>query len=186
MTRLRHALRLLPDEEVFTEVPWSFPVQLFLDGLKSARRDLLVDPLLARPWSCDAKRCRPRLGENLCCKVETRCPHLAQGLCAIHDRKPFSCALFPLDLIRVNGVRVVTTPRNTAFFETGWSRYDRDMLQCFRGTERGTDAMFRSQIGLILRVFTRSEVARMAQRLGLPGDSDPEEATGPAVTSPVR
>lgn len=175
MTRLRDALRLMPDEEIFTDVPWSVPLQLYLDGLVAARRDLLVDPLLAEPWSCDPGRCRSRLGENLCCKVETRCPHLAGNLCAIHENKPFSCALFPVDLIRVNGIRVVTTAKRSAFFETGWSRYDRDMLACFEGRERGTLAMFQVQRDVLLRVFTRAEVARLETRLGLP----PGDPVGP-------
>jgi len=179
MTRLQHALRLMPDEEIFTDVPWSVPLQFFLDSLRTARRDLLVDPLLASPWSCDPARCRGRLGENLCCKVETRCPHLDGSLCAIHGNKPFSCALFPVDLVRVNGVRVVTTPKNTAFFDTGWSRYDRDMLECFRGRERGTRAMFQVQRDMLLRVFTRAEVNRMEERLGLP-----PMPGGPGLTSP--
>jgi len=167
MTRLQHSLRLMPDEDVFTEVPWSVPIQFFLDGLVSARRDLLVDPLLASPWSCDAERCRSRLGANLCCKVETRCAHLDGERCRIHESKPFSCALFPLDLIRVNGARIVTTPKNEAFFDTGWSRYDRDMLQCFAGRERGSRSMFHTQAGVLLRVFTQAELNRMEQRLGL-------------------
>jgi hypothetical protein len=172
----------MPDEEIFTEVPWTVPLQLFLDGLGTARRDLFVDPLLARPWSCNPERCRTRLGENLCCKVETRCPHLSEQRCAIHDDKPFSCALFPLDLIRVNGIRVVTTPKNSRFFDTGWSRYDRDMLQCFRGHERGTRSMFQVQREVLLRVFTRAEVTRMEQQLAL---SSATEGIGEAeLTSP--
>ncbi len=165
---------LAEDDELFTDVPWSFGLQVFLEGLRRARRDLLVDPLLAEPWSCDPDRCRPRLGENLCCKVETRCEHLAGEACAIHAAKPFSCALFPVDLIRVNGVRVVTTPRNPLFFDTGWSRYDRDMLRCFEGRERGGESMFSVQRHLLHHCFTQAEVLRMERSLGIPGGNAPE------------
>jgi len=158
---------LAEDDELFTDVPWSFTLQVFLEELRRARRDLLVDPLLAEPWSCDPERCRPLLGPNLCCKVETRCEHLAEDACGIHAAKPFSCALFPLDLIRVGGVRVVTTPANAAFFDTGWSRYDRDMLRCFEGGERGAQSMFSAQRDLLLHCFTRAEVLRMERALGL-------------------
>jgi hypothetical protein len=165
------------DDELFCDVPWSFALQVFLEGLRPARRDLLVDPLLAEPWSCDPDRCRPLLGANLCCKVETRCEHLEGEACAVHETKPFSCALFPLDLLRVNGVRVVTTPRNPLFFQTGWSRYDRDMLQCFEGLPRGTASLFAAQRDVLLRTFTRAEVRRMEQVLGLP-DPEGEEGRG--------
>lgn len=153
------------DDEVFTDVPWSLAVQVFLEGLLRARRDLLVDPLLAEPWSCDPDRCRPRLGENLCCKVQTRCPDLVGERCGVHRAKPFSCALFPLDLVRVNGARVVTTVRNQAFFDTGWSRYDADMLRCFEGAQRATRSMFDVQRAVLDRVFTRAEVLRMEETL---------------------
>jgi len=152
-------------EEIFTDIPLTFAVRVFLDGLIEVRRDLLVDPLLARPWSCDPERCRPLLGPNLCCKVETRCSELEGERCGIQDRKPFSCALFPLDLVRAGGLRVVTTARNHDFFCTGWSRYDRDMLRCFEGAQRGAEPMLRVQKPLLLRVFTPSEVALMERRL---------------------
>ncbi len=162
------------DDEIFTDTPWSFALQVFLEGLLPARRDLLVDPLLAAPWSCDPERCRPRLGPNLCCKVETRCEHLVGEVCAVHDAKPFSCALFPLDLVRINGIRVVTTPHNPFFFDTGWSRYDRDMLRCFEGTQTGNTSLFEAQRDLLLHTFTRAEVHRMQQALGLPApDEEP-------------
>jgi hypothetical protein len=159
------------DDEIFTDVPWSFALQVFLEGLLPARRDLLVDPLLADPWSCDPDRCRPRLGPNLCCQVDTRCEHLTGEACAVHGAKPFSCALFPLDLVRINGIRVVTTPKNGLFFGTGWSRYDRDMLLCFEGRQRGATSLFFAQRDLLLHAFTLAEVRRMEQALGLP---DPE------------
>ncbi|MBE0617113.1 MAG: hypothetical protein IH608_04205 [Proteobacteria bacterium] len=170
-TRIRPSLG--EDDEVFTDVPWSFALQVFLEGLHRARRDLLVDPLLAEPWSCDPERCRPLLGANLCCKVETRCEHLAGEACGVHAVKPFTCALFPLDLLRVNGVRVVTTPKNPAFFDTGWSRYDRDMLRCFEGREGSAESMFAVQRGLLLQTFTLAEVRRMEKVLGLAGGDEP-------------
>ncbi|MDW7710587.1 MAG: hypothetical protein SCH98_08935 [Deferrisomatales bacterium] len=170
MTRSPSPIRptLGDDDEIFTDAPWSFALQVLLETLLPARRDLLVDPLLAEPWSCDPERCRPLLGPNLCCKVETRCAHLIGEVCAVHETKPFSCALFPLDLIRVNGIRVVTTPKNELFFQTGWSRYDQDMLRCFEGTRREATTLFSSQRAILLRAFTLSEVRRMEQVLGLP------------------
>lgn len=153
------------NEEIFTDVPHSPSLQLFLDTLLRVRRDLYVDPTLTAPWSCDPKRCRPRLGENLCCKVETRCPNFENDRCSVHSTKPFSCALFPLDLVRVRGLRVVTTVKNLDFFHTGWSRYDRDMLSCFQGVEVGHRSMFETQSEVLQRVFTRSEMLLMEQRL---------------------
>ncbi len=153
------------DDEIFTDIPWNFGVQVFLEGMLRARRDLLVDPLLAEPWSCDPDRCRPLLGENLCCKVEVRCPDLVGERCGVHRAKPFSCALFPIDLVRVNGARVVTTVLNPTFFDTGWSRYDADMLRCFEGAQRSARSMFEVQRPVLLRVFTRSEVLRMEETL---------------------
>jgi hypothetical protein len=152
-------------EEIFTDIPLTFAVRVFLDGLIEVRRDLLIDPLLATLWSCDPDRCRPLLGPNLCCKVETRCPELRGERCGIQDRKPFSCALFPLDLVRAGGLRVVTTAKNRDFFSTGWSRYDRDMLRCFEGIQRGAEPMLRVQQPVLLRIFTASEVALMERTL---------------------
>ena len=100
-------------------------LEAFLGTLTPARRDLYVDPVVLTPWACDPERCRPLLGRNLCCKVQTRCRHLVRELCDIHADKPFSCALFPLDLVRIGGARVVTTPANLGFFATGWCRFDR-------------------------------------------------------------
>lgn len=155
---------MLPDD-LFTDAPLDFRSQVLLDGLLEVRRDLLVDPLLASPWSCDPDRCRPRLGPHLCCKVQRRCPHLVEGRCGIHGEKPFACELFPLDLVRFGGVRVVTTVKNLDFFHTGWSRYDRDMLRCFDGAERSSATMFEAQRSLLERVFTRAEVAVMDRAL---------------------
>ncbi len=153
--------------DVFTDIPWSFQLQVFLEELLRPRRDLFVDPLLAESWSCDPERCRPLLGPNLCCKVETRCRHLDEDRCTIHMVKPFSCALFPLDLLRVGGIRVVTTVGNPAFFDTGWSRFDRDMLQCFETEDPAAEPMFQVMRPTLRRVFTRAEVAVMARALGL-------------------
>ena len=154
------------NEEIFTPIPETFRVRLFLDDLHRVRRDLYLDPLLAEPWSCDPERCRPHLGKNLCCKVEVRCVHLHEDRCAIHPSKPLSCALFPLDLVRVGGVRVVTTVSNLDFFDTGWSRYDRDMLRCFDGMPAVHGmTMFEAQKGFLLRVMTRSEVFLMEKAI---------------------
>ncbi len=153
------------DEEIFTPVPLTPAVQVFLDGMLRVRRDLYVDPLLGEPWSCTPARCRPYLGENLCCKVEVRCPELDAERCAIHAQKPLSCALFPLDLVRVGGVRVVTTVKNLDFFETGWSRYDRDMLRCFDGAVTGPSSMFTAQKDVLSRLLTRSEVILIERKI---------------------
>ena len=154
-----------PDEEIFTDLPLTLRVQNFLEDLLRVRRDLYVDPLLADAWSCDPERCRPLMGRNLCCKVERRCPHLVGERCGIQPRKPFSCALFPLDLVRVGGVRIVTTVKTLDFFDAGWSRFDRDMLRCFQGRERGHEPMFGVQREGLLGVFTHSEVTLMGRRL---------------------
>jgi hypothetical protein len=153
------------DEEIFTPVPLTPAVQNFLDGVLRVRRDLYVDPLLGELWSCTPARCRPYLGENLCCKVEIRCPELDGERCAVHARKPLSCALFPLDLVRVGGVRVVTTVKNLDFFETGWCRYDRDMLRCFDGAVTGPSSMFTAQKPVLSRLFTRSEMILIERKL---------------------
>ncbi|GAB4271102.1 MAG: hypothetical protein Kow0092_25740 [Deferrisomatales bacterium] len=153
------------EEEIFTEAPATEPLRRFLDGLIRVRRDLYADPLLRTVWSCDPKRCRPYLGRNLCCKVEVRCPELVGTRCRVHGDKPFSCALFPLDLIRIDGVRAVTTVKNAEFFATGWSRYDRDMLRCFDGVDAGSRSMLEVQRPVLLRVFTEAEVIVMERAL---------------------
>ena len=155
---------MLPDD-LFTDAPLDFRSQVLLDSLLEVRRDLFVDPLLAEPWSCDPQRCRPRLGPNLCCKVQLRCGHLDGDRCSIQQDKPFACELFPLDLVRLGGARVVTTVKNLDFFHTGWSRYDRDMLHCFEGVEQSPKSMFDAQRAILDRVFTRSEVAVMERAL---------------------
>lgn len=172
-------MTLPPD--VFTDIPWSFQVQVFLEDLLRPRRDLFVDPFLAEPWSCDPERCRPLLGRNLCCKVETRCRHFREDRCSIHEEKPFSCALFPLDLLRVGGIRIVTTVANPAFFDTGWSRYDADMLRCFENQDPAAKPMFQVMRATLRQVFTRAEVAVMEKSLGLhdaPLPLEPRLASG--------
>jgi Fe-S-cluster containining protein len=153
------------DEEIFTEIPLNSAVQRFLDGVLRVRRDLYIDPRLCEPWSCNPDRCRPLLGKNLCCKVEVRCPYLDNERCAIQAEKPFSCALFPLDLVRVGGVRIVTTVANSDFFLTGWSRFDRDMLRCFDGEPTGRCSMFEAQQDVLQKVFTQSEMTLMQRRI---------------------
>lgn len=148
-------------EDPYVEAPLNFVTQDVLDDMVEVRRDLYVDPLLAHPWSCDPARCRPLLGANLCCKVERRCSHFKADRCDIHALKPLGCALFPLDLLRVGSLRVVTTVKNATFFESGWSRYDRDMLRCFEGCENGTSSMFEVQRSVLECFFTRSELKRM-------------------------
>lgn len=159
-------MRIRSDEEVFVDLPPNPALQYLLEDLLYVRHDLRVDPMLADRWSCDPERCLPLLGRNLCCKVETRCRHLGDGGCTIHDDKPLDCALFPMDLVRVAGVRVVTTAKNMAFFDTGWCRFDRDMLRCFDGEERGEQSMFQVQRPLLEQLFTRAEVEVMARSLG--------------------
>ncbi|MBI5016533.1 MAG: hypothetical protein HZB55_13720 [Deltaproteobacteria bacterium] len=149
----------------FTDVPPTPDVLYLLDGMLEVRRDLLLDPLVATPWSCDPDRCRPRLGQNLCCKVQVRCRHMQGERCGIHDSKPLVCRLFPLDLIRVAGARVVTTVLNLDFFHTGWSRYDRDMLRCFEGAERARVSMFQAQRDVLADLLTRAELTLLERTL---------------------
>jgi hypothetical protein len=158
-------VRIRPDEAVFGDLPPSPALHYFAEGLLRVRHDLRIDPLLADHWSCDPDRCRPLLGRNLCCKVETRCRYMEGEECSIHEDKPLDCALFPLDLVRVAGVRLVTTAKNAEFFATGWCRFDRDMLRCFDGVEKGNQSMFEAQRALLERLFTRSEVELMARAL---------------------
>ena len=154
-------------ELVFTEAPMTPALQYLLDGMIQVRRDLHVDPMIQVPWCCDPKRCRPRLGPNLCCKVQQRCRHLASDhKCSIHDGKPFLCALFPLDLVRLGSARVITTPSNLDFFVTGWSRYDRDMLRCFEGQVDSPLSMYEQQATILRRVFSPSELRAVERALG--------------------
>lgn len=162
MTSARRATTYV---DAFTEVPPRFEVQVFLESLLRVRRDLAVDPMAAEAWSCDPERCRPLLGRNLCCKVQRKCRHFQDDRCGVHTAKPFDCALFPLDLIRVAGVRVVTTVKNPQFYATGWCRFDRDMLRCFDGEEQGTTSMFEVQREILLGVFTVAETTLMARTL---------------------
>ena len=149
----------------FPDLPLTPATQLVLDQALKIRRDLYLDPLVAAPWSCDPGRCRPRMGPNLCCKVQKRCRHLVDDRCAVHEDKPFSCRLFPLDLARIGSIRLVTTVKNLDFFDTGWCRYDRDMLHCFDGVEQATVSMFDTQLTLLQEVFTQAELVLMQQRL---------------------
>ncbi|WP_461393150.1 hypothetical protein [Deferrisoma sp.] len=149
-------------------------MQFFLDGLVRVRPDLYLDPMLADPWSCEPGRCRPRLGPNLCCKVERRCRHFDGRGCRIHETKPFACALFPLDLARVRGIRVVTTVKNIEFFRLGWCRFDRDMLQCFPGQDPEAPPMLLAQEAVLRRVFTEAEWALMVRALPADGEGESE------------
>ncbi|NTU60299.1 MAG: hypothetical protein HGA98_04495 [Deltaproteobacteria bacterium] len=153
-------------QTLFPDVPLNLATQLLLDSLIEVRRDLYLDPVVAEAWSCDPERCRPRMGPNLCCKVQKRCKHLApDNLCAIHESKPFSCRLFPLDLVRIGGARVLTSVKNVDFFNTGWCRYDRDMLRCFEGVERSRVSMFEAQREVLAGVFTRAELFLLEKAL---------------------
>ena len=166
-------------DEIFTDVPLTFPLQVFLDGMVRVRRDLYLDLTVAEPWSCDPDRCRARLGPNLCCKVQKRCRHLQGDRCTIHDSKPFLCTLFPLDLVRVGGNRVVTTIANLDFFNTGWARYDRDMLRCFEGAMTAGRPMFQAQEPVLASIFTKSELLLMKRALAevFPPRSSKREAS---------
>ncbi len=152
-------------DEIFTDAPATDEMVHFLETLVRVRRDLYVDPMLSDRWSCDPDRCRPLLGPNLCCKVQVRCPHLRAGRCGVHEDKPFDCALFPLDLVRIDGARVVTTVKNMAFFSTPWCRYDRDMLRCFENSEAGGQSMYEAQRPVLERVFTRAETILLTRAL---------------------
>ncbi len=174
----------------FTTVPWEGWFEGFIQGLIRVQRDLYVDPMLNDPWCCNPARCRPRLGRNLCCKVEVRCRHLRGTRCAIHHRKPFGCALFPLDLVRCGPIRVVTTVKNPEFFRSGWSRYHRDMLRCFDGIVDTAATMFETQRAVLARVLGPGELdaadralrrSRAARSPGFNGGivSGPSPRTGP-------
>jgi Fe-S-cluster containining protein len=163
-------------EPFFTEVPPTPALQYLLDGMIRVRRHLYVDPMVGDPWSCDPRRCQPRLGPNLCCKVQRRCPHLRNDQrCAIHPKKPLLCALFPLDLVQIGPSRLVTTPKNIDFFSSGWSRYDRDMLRCFEGEVTARRSMFEQQREVLARGLTEAELLAaeraISEALGVyPGD----------------
>lgn len=152
-------------ETLFTEAPPTTPLRLLLDSVVRVRSDLYVDPMVADPWQCNPDRCAPRLGPNLCCKVEKRCPHLRGKRCAIQERKPFLCALFPLDLVRIGTARLITTPKNLDFFLTGWSRYHRDMLRCFDGHLTAASSMFQEQKPVLARCFTQGELRSVEKAL---------------------
>ncbi len=160
------SFRMSDHEPIFTEVPWDPDVQAFLDQMIRVRPDLYLDPMVGEPWSCDPARCRPRLGPNLCCKVERRCRHFDGKGCRIHSTKPFACALFPLDLVTVRGIRVVTTVKNPDFFRLGWCRFDRDMLCCFPDQSAGAPPMIQAQEPVLRRVFTAAEWNLMLRALG--------------------
>lgn len=153
------------DEDILMEARMTPEIDALLGTLIPVRRDLYLDPMVADAWSCDPRRCRNFLGKNLCCKVEIRCRHMEGDRCGIHHMKPFSCALFPLDLIRVKGIRIVSTVKNMQFFNTGISRFDRDMIRCFEGDETGDKSMFEVQKSELLRAFTNSEVELMERKL---------------------
>jgi hypothetical protein len=157
----------LMEEELFTEIFENDEALVFLGTLKKLRAGIYVDPSLNDPWSCDGNRCRPFLGRNLCCKVETRCKHFTGDSCSIHETKPFSCALFPVDLLRIGRSRVVVSAKNPLLYEKNWSRYDRDMLRCFDGEIIGKDSEFIAQLPILKKVFTMAEIDLIERGLAL-------------------
>lgn len=146
-------------QEHFIIVPADEEILEFIAPMKKLRGGMILDQALAEPWTCDPARCRPLMGRNLCCKVDTRCVHLKNGLCAIHEKKPFSCALFPIDLWRVGRARVLLSAKNPLPYSMGWSRYDRDMLRCFEGEIPEGPSMVDMQLPVLEKVFTRAELA---------------------------
>jgi hypothetical protein len=156
---------MIIDEEPFLELEESPALKQFIDHLIPLRGGLYLDVALAQDWSCDADRCRPLMGRNLCCKVETRCPELIDGICSIHETKPFSCALFPIELLRVGAKRVVVSAGNPTLHEHQWTRFDRDMLRCFEGEMTGGRSMFEAQLPVLEQVLTRSELAIIGRAL---------------------
>ncbi len=168
----------------FTTVPWDGWFDDFLQGLLRIRRDLYVDPMLNDPWCCNPARCRPMLGRNLCCKVEVRCRHLRGTRCAIHYRKPFGCALFPLDLVRSGPVRVITTVKNPEFFRSGWSRYHRDMLRCFDGVVDTAVTMFDAQRAVLARVLDPAELHAVDRALRRSHRARSRDLSGGIVSAP--
>jgi hypothetical protein len=156
---------MIIDEEPFLEIPDSPALRQFVDHLLPLRGGLYLDVAVAEPWDCDAERCRPLLGKNLCCKVQTRCPDLVDGICSIHETKPFSCALFPIELIRVGQKRIITSAGNPTLHEHNWTRFDRDMLRCFEGEIKSDRSMFEFQLPVLEEVLTKSELAVIGQAL---------------------
>lgn len=136
-------------------------VEEFLAPMVKLRGSIILDPLVADPWTCDQTRCRPRLGENLCCKVQTRCKHFTGELCAIHDTKPFSCSLFPIDLWRVGPYRAVISAKNPVPYNRDWSRFDADMLACFTDDIPAGPSMLEVQMPVLEKVFTQAELLMM-------------------------
>jgi Fe-S-cluster containining protein len=105
------------------------------------------------------------MGRNLCCKVQTRCPDLVNGVCSIHETKPFSCALFPIELIRVGNKRIVASAGNPILHKHNWTRFDRDMLRCFEGEIKSDCSMFEFQLPVLKEVLTPSELAVIGRAL---------------------
>lgn len=145
----------------FLEFSGEEGVEEFLAPMVRLRGLIILDPLLADPWSCDAARCRPVMGRNLCCKVDTRCRHFTGELCAIHDTKPFSCLLFPIDLWRVGPYRAIISAKNPIPYARDWSRFDRDMLRCFEGSIPDGPSMLEVQLPVLARIFTLAELNMM-------------------------
>jgi hypothetical protein len=150
-------------EGAFIEVPASAELERALAEFVRVRADLWVDPLLTDSWSCDPPRCRPRLGPNVCCKIERRCAKFDGRKCQIYERRPFTCALFPIELLRVRDVRLVTTVKNVPIVNLGHGRFDRDMLNCFAEQDLAAPPMLLAQEDVLRRVLgddTWAEVVR--------------------------
>ncbi|TLN05296.1 hypothetical protein FDZ71_11635, partial [bacterium] len=144
-------------EDYYYDIEESEETELFLSTLVKLRANLYLDPDLVRLWSCDPQRCRPFMGRNLCCKVEMRCASFVEGICLVHDDKPFSCALFPLDILRFGQKRALVSAGNPLLYKNEWTRFDRDMLDCFSGEIKSEKTMFETQEFLLEKVFTRAE-----------------------------
>ncbi len=153
------------DDDFYTEIDLDEDARIFLETMIPLRAGIYLDPDLAEPWSCDPARCRPLLGRNLCCKVEERCDHFTDDVCEIHEGKPFSCALFPIDLMRIGNARVVFSARNPIAHLMSWSRYDRDMLRCFEGEMVDAEVMLMAQLPVLEKVFTQAEIALMVEAM---------------------
>lgn len=149
---------LIDENERYLEFPEDPELLEFIAPFKKLRAGILLDPDVAEAWSCDPERCRPVMGRNLCCKVDTRCRHLKNGLCSIHEMKPYSCALFPLELWRVGNRRVLLSAKNPIPYIKGWSRYDRDMLRCFGNEPVEGPSMVEVQLTVLGKVFTKAEL----------------------------
>jgi hypothetical protein len=137
----------------------------YLATLIPLRAGIYLDPAVAEAWTCDAERCRPVMGQYLCCKVQTRCLQLIDGLCAVHDKKPFGCALFPLDIFRIGPARVVAATKNPMLYARNWTRFDRDMLRCFEGKMNPERIMLEEQIEVLAKVFTQAEIELMLRKV---------------------